>query len=292
MRLKKSTWEYGENDKKTNNLKESLNKAEAELIGMEKELDGNNKQLDENQKSLDNGSESLKTFGNNADEARDKTLKFGDIIKANLVSEAIIGGLKALGSAMINVAKKFGEIAKSGIQNASDLAESQNVVDVTFKQNAESINSWSKQAASAYGMSELSAKKYTGTIGAMLSSMELADSEVLDMSMSIAGLAADFASFYNLEHDEAFEKIRAGISGETEPLKQLGINMSVANLEAYALSQGINTVYNEMSQAKQATLRYNYLMSALANAQGDFARTSGSYANQMRIAQLNIQNFS
>ena len=139
MRLKKSTWEYGENDKKVNNWKISLNKAEAELIGMEKELDGNNKQLDENQKSLDNGSESLKTFGNNADEARDKTIKFGDIIKANLVSEAIIGGLKALGSAMINVAKKFGEIAKSGIQNASDLAESQNVVDVTFKENAESI---------------------------------------------------------------------------------------------------------------------------------------------------------
>ena len=112
------------------------------------------------------------------------------------------------------------------------------------------------------------------------------------MSMSITGLAADFASFYNLKHDEAFEKIRAGISGETEPLKQLGINISVANLEAYALSQGINTAYNKMSQAEQATLRYNYLMSVSANAQGDFARTSGSYANQMRIAQLNIQNFS
>jgi len=91
------------------------------------------------------------------------------------------------------------------------------------------------------------------------------------------------ASFYNLDLETAFEKIRSGISGETEPLKQLGINMSVANLEAYALSQGITTAYNEMSQAEQVMLRYNYLMSTTADAQGDFARTQDSYANQTRL---------
>lgn len=87
----------------------------------------------------------------------------------------------------------------------------------------------------------------------------------------------------NLDLETAFEKIRSGISGETEPLKQLGINMSVANLEAYALSQGITTAYNEMSQAEQVMLRYNYLMSTTADAQGDFARTQDSYANQTRL---------
>ena len=91
------------------------------------------------------------------------------------------------------------------------------------------------------------------------------------------------ASFYNLDLETAFEKIRSGISGETEPLKQLGINMSVANLEAYALSQGITTAYNEMSQAEQVMLQYNYLMSTTADAQGDFARTQDSYANQTRL---------
>ena len=91
------------------------------------------------------------------------------------------------------------------------------------------------------------------------------------------------ASFYNLDLETAFEKIRSGISGETEPLKQLGINMSVANLEAYALSQGITKAYNEMSQAEQVMLRYNYLMSTTADAQGDFARTQDSYANQTRL---------
>ena len=98
-----------------------------------------------------------------------------------------------------------------------------------------------------------------------------------------------FASFYNLSNEEAFEKIRAGISGEAEPLKQLGINMSVANLEAFALSQGINKSYQEMSQAEQMQLRYNYLMSAGADASGDFAKTlDTSLSNQLRVAKNNF----
>lgn len=104
------------------------------------------------------------------------------------------------------------------------------------------------------------------------------------------GLSGDFASFFNIANDEAFAKIRSGISGETEPLKQLGINMSVANLEAYALSQGIKKSYSAMTQAEQVTLRYNYLLSVSADAQGDFARTSDSLANQQRITKLAIQN--
>lgn len=188
---------------------------------------------------------------------------------------------KAIGLVMI--ARKALDTIKTGIDYASDLAEVQNVVDVTFGSAAEAINSWSKECLAAYGMNEVSAKRYAGTIGAMLKSSGLAGDAIVDMSRDMAGLAGDMASFYNLDLETAFEKIRSGISGETEPLKQLGINMSVANLEAYALSQGITTAYNEMSQAEQVMLRYNYLMSTTADAQGDFARTQDSYANQTRL---------
>ena len=290
--LEQSSEKYGENDKKTNDWKISLNKAEAELIKLEKELSDNEKLLKDSENATEDNSKSLKKFGDSANDAGQKTLKLGDLIKANLISEAIIGGIKSLGSAIMDVARKFGEFVSTGIKNASDLQEAQNVVDVTFGESAETINDWSRKAAGAYGMSELSAKQYTGTMGAMFKSMGLADEQVLSMSTDMVGLAGDFASFYNLEHEEAFNKIRAGISGETEPLKQLGINMSVANLEAFALSQGIDKAYNSMSQAEQATLRYNYLMSVSADAQGDFARTSGSYANQLRIAQLNMENLA
>lgn len=188
---------------------------------------------------------------------------------------------KAIGLVMI--ARKALDAIKTGIDYASDLAEVQNVVDVTFGSATEAINSWSKECLAAYGMNEVSAKRYAGTLGAMLKSSGLAGDAIVDMSKDMVGLAGDMASFYNLDLETAFEKIRSGISGETEPLKQLGINMSVANLEAYALSQGITTAYNEMSQAEQVMLRYNYLMSTTADAQGDFARTQDSYANQTRL---------
>lgn len=180
------------------------------------------------------------------------------------------------------------QIATESISLASDLAEVQNVVDVTFGDGASEIDRWAKAAKSAFGMSELKAKQYNGTMGAMLKSMGLSDSEVLSMSENIVGLTGDMASFYNLEHEEAFEKIRSGISGETEPLKALGINMSVANLEAYAMSKGITKAYDAMTQAEQAALRYNYLLQATSDAQGDFARTSDGYANQVRLFEENI----
>lgn len=185
----------------------------------------------------------------------------------------------------LNFAVDFG---KQAVQMASDLAEVQNVVDVTFGDGADQINVWAKNLKGSFGIGELSAKKFSGTMGAMLKSMGMTDEETMKMSTSLVELTADMASFYNLGHEEAFQKIRAGISGETEPLKQLGINMSVANLEAYALSQGIDKTYSSMTQAEQATLRYNYLLSATAGAQGDFARTSESYSNQVKLFQENV----
>lgn len=172
---------------------------------------------------------------------------------------------------------------KSCIELGSDLAEVQNVVDVTFGAMSETINRFARDAVEEFGLSETSAKQYTSTLGAMLKSMGFATKAAADMSMEMTGLAADMASFYNLDTDVAFEKIRSGISGETEPLKQLGINLSVANLEAYALSQGMAKAYSAMSQQEQALLRYNYLLSVTADAQGDFARTSDGWANQVRV---------
>ena len=120
------------------------------------------------------------------------------------------------------------------INAASDLQEVQNVVDVTFGGAAETINQWSKKAGSQFGLTETQAKKFTSTLGAMAKSAGLAGPEIVEMSTDLAGLAADMASFYNLDFETAFQKIRSGISGETEPLKALGINMSV-NLRAYAV---------------------------------------------------------
>lgn len=210
---------------------------------------------------------------------------------------AMTGSVKKFGNTLLKVGAAVGlafgvgaliNFGKESIKLASDIQEVQNVIDVTFGQGARQIEEFAQSAAAAFGLSELSAKQYTGTMGAMLKSSGLATDQAQEMSTTLAGLAGDMASFYNLDTDTAFEKIRSGISGEIEPLRQLGINMSVANLEAYALSQGITKSYNAMSYAEQTLLRYNYLLSVTTDAQGDFARTSGSFANQVRLLQLNF----
>lgn len=172
---------------------------------------------------------------------------------------------------------------KQCIELGSDLQEVQNVVDVTFGGMSRAVDEFAQEAIEKFGLSELSAKKYSSTMGAMLKSMGFSTQAAADMSMELTGLAGDMASFYNLSGDDAFAKIRAGISGETEPLKQLGINLSVANLEQFALTQGMNKSYSAMTQQEQALLRYNYLLSVTSDAQGDFARTSDSWANQTKI---------
>lgn len=186
--------------------------------------------------------------------------------------------------------KKIIDFSKECIELGSSLDEVQNVVDVTFGKMSANIEKWSKDAAEQFGLSELSAKQYSSTIGAMLKSMGVGGQDLYDMSTKLAELSGDLASFYNLDTDTAFQKIRSGISGETEPLKQLGINLSEANLEQFRLNQGMTTAYKNMNEQQKALLRYNYLLSVTSDAQGDFARTSSSWANQTRILSLNFQS--
>ena len=201
--------------------------------------------------------------------------------------ESALKSVAKIAATYISV-KAIVNFGKSCVQLGSDLSEVQNVVDTTFGSMSGAIDTFAKDAIKNFGLSETAAKKYSSTMGSMLKSMGMNQKQTLSMSTTLAGLAGDMASFYNISTDEAFSKIRSGISGETEPLKQLGINLSVANLEAYALSQGITKSYNSMTQAEQVMLRYNYLLKSTADAQGDFSKTSGSWANQVRILSENF----
>lgn len=265
--------------------KREVEATESSLKQYESQLNATEKQIERAGKSTDNLKDDTKDLKNEIKNAEKSAADFGDVFKANILSDVVMTGVRRLADEFVN-------FARQGVELASSLSEVQNVVDVTFGDDANVINQWSKNAAESFGLSELAAKQYTGTLGAMLKSSGLAGDAVLQMSQDLTGLAGDLASFYNLDIGTAFEKIRSGISGETEPLKQLGIDMSVANMEAYALSQGIKKAWRNMSQAEKAQLRYSYLLQQTADAQGDFVRTSDSLANQQRIAQLNMQNLS
>lgn len=216
-------------------------------------------------------------LGNSSSGIKTASFNLGNLLKTAIGFKAIRG---------------LANLGKSAIGFGSAITEIENVVDVSFGSMADEAYKFASTAKEQFGLSELAAKQYSGTMMAMMKSSGVAQSAASDMSISLAGLAGDMASFFNLDTDVAFQKIRAGISGEIEPLRQLGINLSVANMEAYALSNGITTSYNAMSQAEKVALRYNYLMSVTGDVQGDFARTSGTWANQVRLLTLNFQSLS
>lgn len=156
--------------------------------------------------------EALKKAGNKWESDAGKTTenvgnKFTDMFKKIGVAAMAMKAGKAL--------LDFG---KDAIQAASDLEEVQNVVDVTFGDGARQIEAWAKTAGDQFGLTETQAKRFTSTLGAMMKSAGMAGPEIVGMSTDLAGLAADMASFYNLDFDTAFQKIRSGIAGETEPL--------------------------------------------------------------------------
>ena len=184
------------------------------------------------------------------------------------------------------------EFGRNAFELGSAITEVENVVDVAFGSMADKAYEFASTAKEQFGLSELAAKQYSGTMMAMLNASGVAQDAAAKMSIGLAGLAGDLASFYNIETDEAFYKLRSAIAGEVEPMRQLGVSMTVANLEAYALSQGITKSWQSMTQAEQAMLRYNYIMAATSQQQGDYARTINSFANQWRLLTLNVQQFA
>ena len=208
------------------------------------------------------------------------------------IENAFSGMLKKIvaGFSAAKIGQLLLNIGKDAIQAASDLEEVQNVVDVTFGESAGAIDKWAKNAIRQFGLTETQAKRFASTMGAMLKSSGISGDEIQTVSTDLAGLAADMASFYNLDFDTAFQKIRSGISGQTMPLKELGIDMSVANMQAFALQKGITKTWDSMTQGEQVMLRYQYLMSATSDAQGDFARTQDGYANSVRLLQSNLES--
>lgn len=189
----------------------------------------------------------------------------------------VVAGL-AIGATMV----KFG---KEAIEVASDIQEVQNVVDTAFGEMSWKVERFAKNSIQQFGMSELSAKRTASTYMAMAKGMDLDPGKASDMAITLAGLTGDVASFYNISQELADTKLKSVFTGETESLKDLGIVMTQTNLQQFAFSQGIHTNIGDMNQAQLTTLRYNYVLSQLNLAQGDFAKTSGSWANQVRILQ-------
>ena len=207
------------------------------------------------------------------------------------------GGLKnALGKiggmlTSVFAVKSLISFGKAAIDLGSDLAEVQNVVDVSFGSMSAACEDFAKSAIMNFGMSELAAKRTSSTYMAMAKGLGVADEAARDMSINLAGLSGDVASFFNLDQEVAAKKLQGIFTGESEALKELGVVMTQTNLKQFAMEKGMNANIEAMSQAELVSLRYAFVTDALNLAAGDFVRTQDSWANQTRILSMQWESF-
>lgn len=223
-------------------------------------------------------------------------------LRVNIIGDAskLKASLKQAGSKLDKFSQKASKIGKqlsvrlslpllaaggAAIKFASDFNESLNKVDVAFGDSQDSVKDFAKTALKQFGIAEGSALDMAALFGDMATSMGFAQDSAAGMSTQLVGLAGDLASFKNIDIEQATTALAGVFTGETESLKRLGIVMTEVNLKQFAMDKGLNSNIKNMSQAEKVALRYQFIMESTANAQGDFARTGGGAANQMRIFQ-------
>lgn len=208
--------------------------------------------------------------------------------------------------------RAFGKIGQA-IDISSSLTEVQNVVDVTFGDMAYKVEELAKTSIEQFGMSELSLKQYASRFQAMGSAMGISgnaiksaneylneqtkgyvglSSSMADVSLNLTKLTADMASFYNVEQKDVAEDLEAVFTGMTRPLRQYGLDLTEATLKEWAMTHGLNSNIDAMTQAEKTMLRYQYVMANTGAAQGDFARTADTWANQVRILKQNFEQLA
>lgn len=204
--------------------------------------------------------------------------------------EGMLGKIGKAALAAFSV-KAVVDFTKSCLELGSNLAEVQNVVDVTFGNLNSEVDEFAKNAIDQFGLGQTVTKKYVGTFGAMAKAFNFNNQAALEMSKTLTGLVGDVASFYNLSSDEAFTKLKSVFTGETETLKDLGIVMTQTALDQYAMANGFGKTTSAMTEQEKTALRYQFVLDKLSLAQGDFARTSDSWANQTRVLSLRFDEF-
>lgn len=232
-----------------------------------------NKKGNEAEKTLDKVGKKTETFGS-------KLLKLNEKV----------GSVAVKGSAMITA--PLTAIGVASFKAASDINESLSKSEVVFGNNAKAVEEWSKTATTSFGASQNEALEMVSKFGAMSKAMGLNSEQTKDYSMNLTQLAGDLASFNNISVDMANTALTGVFTGETESLKGLGIVMTQVNLQRFAESQGIHKKIQDMTQAEQVQLRYNYVMSQTKDAQGDYMRTSDSAANSAKTFRKSLANLS
>lgn len=182
----------------------------------------------------------------------------------------------------IGLSAPLAAFGASAFKAASDAAEMQSAFNQTFGDMAADMNAWAEATGDAMGRSTQELQRAANAFGIFFNQAAPTREEAAKMSQVFTVLAQDLASFYNVAEGEALQKLRSGLSGESEPLRDFGVFLTEATVKAKAMELGLVGVGNELTEQEKIMARYALILEQTQNAQGDVARTSDGTANKMR----------
>ncbi len=221
----------------------------------------------------------VSVFGYQLDRLKTQSQNVGNSLKNSFSTVKL--GITTIATAIATNTVK--QTFDSWAERASDLQETLGKTNETFKTNSAEVIAWSKQSIKSMGLAQQTALDTVALYGDMGTGMGMTTKRASEMATSLTQLSADIASFKNVDQSLSANALKGIFTGETEALKNLGTVMTQENLEDYAKKMGLNKKFKDMSQTEKIELRYKYVMASNKNAQGDFLRTGGNYANQSRI---------
>lgn len=207
-------------------------------------------------------------------------------VSTSLAKLAGVAGGFAVAGALTQLPGLISEVTGA----ASNMAESVSKANVVYGREANGVVAWAGDAAKALGMSQQAAIESLGTFGNLFVAMKIGQPEAANMSKGIVQLAADLASFNNIDPAEALTKLRAGLVGEAEPLRTLGVNLNAADISARAMALGFKQVNGQFDAGAKAQAAYSLILEQTKTAQGDYARTSDGLANSQRTLAAQVSD--
>lgn len=209
--------------------------------------------------------------------------------KATSTTGKFTSGLKALNVAAVAITfRKIGHFIAQAVTESNKYQEDLNLFTVALGQYAAEAQNYAEKVSDVLGIDPAQWLRNQGVFNTLLTGFGDTAERAQLMSQNLTQLGYDISSFFNISIEDAMQKLQSGISGELEPLRRLGYDLSQARLEQTALNLGIKESVANMTQAEKAELRYYAIMTQVTTAQGDMARTLEAPANQLRILQAQL----
>lgn len=209
--------------------------------------------------------------------------------KATFTTGKFTSGLKALNVAAVAITfRKIGHFIAQAVTESNKYQEDLNLFTVALGQYAAEAQNYAEKVSDVMGIDPAQWLRNQGVFNTLLTGFGDTAERAQLMSQNLTQLGYDISSFFNISIEDAMQKLQSGISGELEPLRRLGYDLSQARLEQTALNLGVKESVSAMTQAEKAELRYYAIMTQVTTAQGDMARTLEAPANQLRILQAQL----